>query len=372
MSKRPKAAGFNLKSGDETNHLNNNEIEEVPCALCRSSNRTVLFTEQDMRYSHTPRNFFSLVGCEECGLRFLSPRPVESALLKFYPKEYISNRPSDPSATRHQSCVLDIVHWIRPPRRIRKMREKLKLVRRLVGPQSSILAIGPGGGDFLAYLKSQGFDVLGMDINPEVIERIQSEVGVPGVLDAEADERIPTQSKDLVVLWNAFEHIPDPNRLLMRISLWLRPGGGILFSVPNAAALERRLFFPHSSCEDIPRHLFSYSTRTLANLLQEHGFTNVRFKHNTLCSTSELQHLIEERYVGRSKSMIVKAFGVFIGLPMSWSIDRIFALFGRSHTIVASAEYSAMKNRGGVGSGPSSFGPSWKGRRSGPLSAKVL
>ena len=214
------------------------------------------------------------------------------------------------------------------------MREKLDAIETLVRPEASILEIGPGDGDFLASLKARGYEPLGVDVAPEAVSRLRSEVGVPAFLDVEAEDGISARSVDAVVLWNAFEHVHHPERLLSNITRWLRPGGHILMSLPNAAALERTLFFRNSSCEDIPRHLFSYSPATMTQLLRRHGPTGIRFRHRTLCATSELQQRIEARFLGRAPSNFKRILFAAAILPLIGLVDRAFAVPGRAHSFV--------------------------------------
>ncbi len=315
--------------------LRPDEMEEVVCALCGDSSQDTLFVTQDTRFDSTPRNSFSLVACRTCGLRYLSPRPTRSALLRFYPSRYFAEKVTE-SAEDGTSAghVPSFVRRLRPSRRARRLREKLDAIQRLVRPAASILEIGPGDGDFLASLKARGYEPLGVDVAPEVVIRLRSEVGVPAFLDAEAEDRIPARSLDAVVLWNAFEHVPDPGRLLLSVTRWLRPGGCLLMSLPNAAALERTLFFRNSPCEDIPRHLFSYTPATLTRLLHRHGLTGIRFRHRTLCATSELQERIEARFLGRAPSNLRRVLYAATILPLVGLLDGAFAMRGRAHSFV--------------------------------------
>jgi 2-polyprenyl-3-methyl-5-hydroxy-6-metoxy-1,4-benzoquinol methylase len=310
-------------------------MEETVCALCGDSSQDILFVTQDTRFDSTPRNSFSLVACRTCGLRYLSPRPTRATLLQFYPAGYFAEKVAESAkAGTSADDEPSLFRRLRPSRRTRRLREKLDAIEALVRPEASILEIGPGDGDFLASLKVLGYEPLGIDVAPEAVNRLRSEVGVPAFLDVEAEGRIPDRSLDAVVLWNAFEHVPDPRRLLADITGWLRPGGCILMSLPNAAALERNLFFPGSPCEDIPRHLFSYTPETLTRLLQCHGLTGIRFRHHTLCATSELQERVEARFLGRTPSNLKRALYAVAILPLIGLLDRAFAASGRAHSFV--------------------------------------
>ncbi len=316
------------------------ELESVPCALCGGRDVAILFSSPDERFAFTPRTTFNLVACRHCGLRFLRPRPTPEWLGSFYPREYYHHRraPLLSTCTRQAPGIWRLVRRLRPPRRVRRLNEKLSRIRKLIEAEAAVLEIGPGDGDVLLALRANGHHVTGMDIDPELVRHLRSRHGLEVHLDERADGAVPAASQDLVMLWNCFEHVGDPVRLLQRVARWLRPNGHLLMSVPNAAALERRLFFPRSSCEDIPRHLYSYSPRTLRAMLTQCGFDRIRVDHRTRCSTSELQQRLEHRFMRgqRRGSPRHVAFAVAV-LPVMGMIDSVAGLARRGHTIVVSA-----------------------------------
>ncbi|MBD3335569.1 MAG: hypothetical protein GF355_08630, partial [Candidatus Eisenbacteria bacterium] len=121
------------------------QTDDVACALCGERDARLLFEQEDRRFPQTPRTRFALVECRRCGLRYLNPRPA--SLDRFYPSEYYSvRRVRREDVLRRPSGPL---RRLRPPRRLRQLREKLRDVRRATPPGGSVLEYGPGGGDLL-------------------------------------------------------------------------------------------------------------------------------------------------------------------------------------------------------------------------------
>ena len=75
----------------------------------------------------------------------------------------------------------------------------------------------------------------------------------------------------MVVGWMVLEHLHNPLLALNKLHRWVKPGGWLVISVPNAADLEFNLF--KDACYDLhlPNHLFHYSTQTLEMLLVRAG-----------------------------------------------------------------------------------------------------
>lgn len=92
-------------------------------------------------------------------------------------------------------------------------REGTEIARRLnanrlamVDGCRSALDIGIGSGEFLAHCDRAGIAAFGYDVNPIAVARLKAE---GRWLDPYAGPAV-----DGVTLWDVFEHLPDPGRLL--------------------------------------------------------------------------------------------------------------------------------------------------------------
>jgi len=83
---------------------------------------------------------------------------------------------------------------------------------------------------------------------------------------------------DVVVCADVLEHLPEPERLLARISAWLAPGGTLLVSLPNVANVSVRAAllagrFPYADRGILDRtHLRFYTRDSGHRLLENAGF----------------------------------------------------------------------------------------------------
>jgi 2-polyprenyl-3-methyl-5-hydroxy-6-metoxy-1,4-benzoquinol methylase len=307
------------------------ETETVPCALCGGNSPRPLFRSRDLRYETTPRDEFDLVECGRCGLRYLNPRPTETALAAFYPESYYSHRPKE------RAREGGILRRLYPSRADRIIREKVGRAVRLLHPGGRFIEYGPSTGQFLWALSRKGFDGLGIERSESMARHIRENLGLPCYHPRDFAETAH-DSVHLVVLWNVLEHLPDPAGFFRWAGAILLPRGSVLFSVPNASAVERSIFFRGDPCEDIPRHLYAYTPSTIRRLLEKEGFTEIRIDHVSRVAMSELQERTERALHARPGGRRVKKV-LYTGflLPLFWAGDRAAALLGRSHTMVVSA-----------------------------------
>lgn len=109
-------------------------------------------------------------------------------------------------------------------------------LRRLAGsgmaPGSTILDLGCGYGDFLAFAEARGFRVVGMDLDPAAAERARAR-GFE-VLTGDLRGLAIGQEVDALTMWDVIEHVDDPVGLLRTAAGVLRPGGLLFFHTGNA------------------------------------------------------------------------------------------------------------------------------------------
>jgi 2-polyprenyl-3-methyl-5-hydroxy-6-metoxy-1,4-benzoquinol methylase len=77
---------------------------------------------------------------------------------------------------------------------------------------------------------------------------------------------------DAVALHHVIEHLPDPLATLQYARELLRPGGILAIATPSTRSLGRRVFGAIWLHWDPPRHLHTFSARSLADLVRRAGF----------------------------------------------------------------------------------------------------
>jgi methionine biosynthesis protein MetW len=100
---------------------------------------------------------------------------------------------------------------------------------------SPILDCGCGDGGFATYLRSEGWEVHGVELDEAKVAESSSRGLKVWNANLESDDIWETVGNDwgAVVFSDVLEHLGDPVRVLARSSGALRPGGGILVSLPN-------------------------------------------------------------------------------------------------------------------------------------------
>ena len=146
-----------------------------------------------------------------------------------------------------------------------------------------LLDAGCGAGPSLPFLVEQGFKVIGSDfIYYPLLEAQKRAPGVP-LLNCNLDQGLPFAdgSLDVILASEVIEHLSKDKFFLREVWRTLAPGGVLLLTTPNLwdirrplAALTRRTW---SGYKD-PTHINLMTPRRLANLLNEAGFSQVRWR----------------------------------------------------------------------------------------------
>lgn len=97
-----------------------------------------------------------------------------------------------------------------------------------VGSGMRVLDVACGTGVLFPDYLSRAASVTGIDISPEMAriaaEKFSGEPRVQ-VLCGDVEEAVFSQPFDVVMVYNAFPHFPDPARLIARLGRLVKPGG---------------------------------------------------------------------------------------------------------------------------------------------------
>jgi SAM-dependent methyltransferase len=244
-------------------------LESVPCNLCGSTDAdTVYHARPDLeKDAELSRKFRAsgdelltqpLVRCRGCGLQFVRPRVVASAILEGYAAgadpEYVSQMES----------------------RVRTFARTLNHIERLAGGRGRLLDVGTAAGAFLKAASDAGWDATGIEPNGWLADWGREQYGVR-IHVGSVDDVLLAGSFDVVTLWDVIEHTPDPLHVLTRVNALLRPGGLLVVNFPDigswiARALGRRWPFLSSV------HLYYFTRDTMAAALERAGFDTIEMR----------------------------------------------------------------------------------------------
>jgi SAM-dependent methyltransferase len=187
----------------------------VKCPLCASETTDIFARWPD----------YSVLQCRSCGFRFIdtdAPDYPQSAQY-FYDESSIGQtRPDQPHIQRR---VRDVLRFAKPPGRA--------------------LDIGCGKGEVALALRYKGFDCMGIDMKPRVIEHLQA--AHPEVVwrcAMTSDLAGLDEKFDVITMYHVLEHIPDPKAALATVKALAKPGALIVIEVPNVGGREAWLSGP--------------------------------------------------------------------------------------------------------------------------------
>lgn len=129
-------------------------------------------------------------------------------------------------------------------------------------PQHCVFEFGCGLGQNLYGLPAR--EKLGFDIS-EYARAFCKQKGLTVVDNLEA---VPRGAFDVVISRHSLEHLENPLANLLILRSFLKPDGWLILILPEERAYLLRSYDP-----DVDRHLFSWTPRTLANLLDRARFT---------------------------------------------------------------------------------------------------
>lgn len=230
-------------------------MEKVNCSLCGSDEKKLLFKCRDCRY-HLANDDFNLVRCQRCGLVYVSPRPTQEELGKFYPGEYYGD-----ARIGFFGDVISGFLNLQPVHDVRKYKR-----------QGRLLDIGCGTGGFVLEMKKRGFETYGVDISSKAC-RLAREKGLSNIYQGTLEKpKFPDNYFDVITLWHVLEHLPYPDSILSEIHRIIKKDGILLLEVPNIESLPFKIFKRYWFHLDIPRHLCHWSRKTVGRLLEKNNF----------------------------------------------------------------------------------------------------
>jgi SAM-dependent methyltransferase len=132
----------------------------------------------------------------------------------------------------------------------RLIRWNLDALCRLVPltPQTRLLSIGCGAGEYELRLARHVASVVGLDLSCVAVEEARRRARAAGAANATfvagpvVGARVEPGSVDVVVAFGVFHHLGDEGRrdVLAAARQWLAPGGWVYLRDPNARGLLRR------------------------------------------------------------------------------------------------------------------------------------
>lgn len=201
-------------------------------------------------------------------------------------------------------------------------------IKELNNPDSKILDIGCGNGNISMALGSVGFDVTGVDIDEDSIDKARAVNKLPNVTFKVYDANAFAMADlyDAIVCSEVLEHLDKPWELVESIYKILKPGGVLVATVPNGygpreVLITKPMQWMHRNKIDGPmlfmKKMMGYSNTTRQS-------SNPDLTHTQFFSVSAFRKMIEEAGFRNKKwdnaDFVERIF------PYSWLTRRIYVL----------------------------------------------
>jgi len=297
--------------------------ETVLCPHCLEGVQSDQYLNCRDRFDGPGSRQFRLVRCLGCGLIYLSPRPPEEETESFYQADGY-----DPFITL--SKPKSTVEKLYSVSRRFTLRWKAKLVHKLVNKGGSILDLGCSTGEFLLCLR-EDYKVEGIEPEARAARFAREHFGLnahTGTLDTTIAglEQAPY---DLITMWHVLEHIPNPVSAITQLKTLLKPGGSILFALPNIGSADAGFYGEQWVALDTPRHLWHFTPASLDKLMAKCGFKRVQ--SGMLPLDTFYNCLMSEQLVIKQKGKI-QLILTPIRLPLFVTLSIIKGLFTGKHS----------------------------------------
>jgi SAM-dependent methyltransferase len=157
---------------------------------------------------------------------------------------------------------------------------------KMVEPPGPVADLGCGPGAHALALARRGFDVIGVDGSPRMVEvartrAARDEVDATfDVHDVSTPLRFANASLGGVLAVLVLQHLPHPAAFIAEIRRCLRPGGYLLITAPvrDGKSLKSQRFFwrLRGMCyQRVPGVVRFYDTSSLPSLVEDQGLTVV-------------------------------------------------------------------------------------------------
>lgn len=303
-------------------------LETICCPLCNEDEAEQVFHLSDV--VHGTVGEWLLVQCRHCTLLYLNPRPTFDTILEHYPEEY----------GPYQSGTTTILGKIARRWKTWQQRPRVRAILEAAPPGTRLLDLGCATGLLLVAMKKRGWQVSGLELNTHVASQARQE-GLT-IYDQPLEElELPTESVDVVTMFDVLEHLHDPVRSLQEIYRILTDQGVLIAGMPNGNSLDRKLFGKWWIGFDAPRHLTVFTPKTLTEMVDKAGFEVERlycfYGRYTVFALSIRVWLRGHMKAGRRRNAIERLLFFplwrWLSYPLFYLIDRMG--YGSVMTIVA-------------------------------------
>ena len=205
---------------------------------------------------------FDLVQCAACSFVYTNPVPEEKHIFSYY---------DSPEYSSHELKKYSLFNSIYAKARRINIRNKYRIISGYK-KTGSILDVGCGTGELLKYFRDKEWKTTGI----EPVKKAREFAINQNKLQVFAEEKLndfENAAFDVITMWHVLEHVYKLNERIEELKRILKPDGVLIIAVPMIDAYDAVHYGPYWGALDVPRHLYHFSQKTLAHLLEKHALT---------------------------------------------------------------------------------------------------
>ncbi|MDQ1522900.1 MAG: hypothetical protein QOE47_824 [Pyrinomonadaceae bacterium] len=210
-----------------------------------------------------------ILRCRACGYVYADMRLTDEELFALYNEEFFtgaefSDYAADAKFFRKNFAL-----------RLRELKKFLDPAR-----HKRLLEIGCAYGFFLDVARNEFEHVEGIDITDEGVRYARDELKLDVVQADFLAHDYGARKFDVVCMWDTIEHLREPQKYVEKIAAHTERGALLTITTADVDSFNAKLRKDKWRMIHPPTHLHYFSARTLAQLLDRHGFDVV---YNRYC-----------------------------------------------------------------------------------------
>lgn len=150
-------------------------------------------------------------------------------------------------------------------------------------PPANVLELGSAHGGFVATLKWAGYEAQGLELSPWVVDFARKKFDVPMLVGPIEDQKIETNSLDVIALMDVFEHLPNPVETIRHCLTLLKSDGILVIQMPQYQSdktYEQMLAEESPFLEQLKtdEHLYLFSIEAVREFFGRLGITHIQIE----------------------------------------------------------------------------------------------